>query len=451
MHAPPGGDQWVVGYVGSTWSFGDGATPLDERAELAVRRLELSAVASADVDALVVDDDVVDDVVAALDDGTVPLVAVGADETLTLTSAAFDRIDEHVVVEGDPSPLLESLERVLTDRWRNLGMTPERFLDVLFERAPAHLYVKDADGRHVRSSEFYDALGDLVGLTDREAYPHEGFTEQSYADDMQVIETGEPIVEKEEFNPGDDNWTITTKMPVTDRSEETVGLVGFTQVITTRKEYERALERQNDRLEQFAQILSHDLRNPLSVANGHLKLAREGHPDDDHLETVGESLDRIDELVEDVLTLTRGGQRVVETEVVSLESVCTSCWEVVATADATLTVTDLQVTADGGRLRHIFENLCRNAAEHAGRDASVEIGPLADGDGFYVADDGPGIPPAERDQIFERGYTTTADGTGLGLEIVRQIVDAHGWEIGVTESETGGTRFEIRGVEVVDR
>jgi two-component sensor histidine kinase len=451
MHAPSGGEGWVVAYVGSAWSFGDGSTPVDEHEWMTVQHLDPSAISSADVDALVVDDDVVDDVVAGLEDETIPLVAVGTDETLTLTSAAFDRLDEHVVVADEVAPLTDRLETVLTDRWQNLGMTPERFLDVLFERAPAHLYVKDADGRHVRSNEFYDVLGDLVGLTDKEVYPHEGFTEQSFADDMRVIETGEPIVEKEEFNPGDDNWTITTKMPVTHPSGETVGLVGFTQLITTRKEYERALERQNDRLEQFAQILSHDLRNPLSVANGHLKLARETHPDDDHLAAVAESLDRIDELVEDVLTLTRGGQRVVETEVVSLESVCRSCWDVVATADGTLSVTDLQITADEGRLRHVFENLFRNAVEHAGTDASVDIGPLGDGDGFYVADDGPGIPPAERDQIFERGYTTSPDGTGLGLEIVRQIVDAHGWEIDVTESETGGTRFEIRGVDVVDR
>jgi signal transduction histidine kinase len=75
---------------------------------------------------------------------------------------------------------------------------------------------------------------------------------------------------------------------------------------------------------------------------------------------------------------------------------------------------------------------------------TVTVGGLPDG--FYVADDGEGVPPADRDRVFERGYTT-GDGTGLGLSIVEQIVGAHGWSVRATESEDGGARFEITGVE----
>jgi signal transduction histidine kinase len=71
-------------------------------------------------------------------------------------------------------------------------------------------------------------------------------------------------------------------------------------------------------------------------------------------------------------------------------------------------------------------------------------------DGFYVADTGPGIPESDREQIFEAGYSTNEGGTGFGLRIVEQIADAHGWEVTVTESEHGGTRFEFSGVEFVD-
>ncbi len=63
--------------------------------------------------------------------------------------------------------------------------------------------------------------------------------------------------------------------------------------------------------------------------------------------------------------------------------------------------------------------------------------------GFYIADDGLGIPADERDQIFKPGYSSGV-GTGFGLQIVEQVVDAHGWRITVAESETGGTRFEIQ-------
>lgn len=68
--------------------------------------------------------------------------------------------------------------------------------------------------------------------------------------------------------------------------------------------------------------------------------------------------------------------------------------------------------------------------------------------GFYIADNGPGIPEGERDRIFESGYSTLTKGTGFGLAIVQEIVAAHGWEISVTDSEDGGARFEIPGVEI---
>ena len=451
MYSPPRGGQWVVGYVGTAWPLGDGSTPVETSEYYEVRRLTVDEIDPATLDVLIADAQCVDAAADALDgtDG-VGLIAVGRDETLRITSATVDRLDTHLVLDDDLTPLVDTLEDVVMERWQNLGMEPTAFVDNVFARAPTHLYVKDVAGRHVRSSEYYDGQGELLGRTDKEVYPEEGFGDETYADDMRVIETGEPIIEKEEFNAGDDNWSITSKVPITDATGTTVGLIGFTQVITKRKEYERALQRQNDRLEQFAEILSHDLRNPLSVANGHLKLAREADPDNEHLDSIAESIGRIDELVEDVLTLTRGGQRVVDVEPVSLRSVCRSCWEVVSTAEATVSVTDTTIRADPGRLRHVFENLFRNAVEHAGDQVAVQIGPLSDGSGFYVADDGPGISATDREQIFERGYTTSRDGTGLGLEIVRQIVDAHDWEISVTESESGGTRFEISGVEIVE-
>jgi signal transduction histidine kinase len=76
---------------------------------------------------------------------------------------------------------------------------------------------------------------------------------------------------------------------------------------------------------------------------------------------------------------------------------------------------------------------------------TVTVGDL-DG-GFYVADDGPGIPPDERDDIFDAGYSTSVEGTGFGLNIVQRIADAHDWSVDVTESQSGGARFEITGVD----
>jgi signal transduction histidine kinase len=106
------------------------------------------------------------------------------------------------------------------------------------------------------------------------------------------------------------------------------------------------------------------------------------------------------------------------------------------------------VGADADRLCECFENLFRNAVEHAGPDVSVRVGPMARG--FYVEDDGPGIPEADRDRVFDHGYTTRTDGSGYGLSIVRTIVNAHGWDVRVTDGDDGGARFEITGIEFLE-
>ena len=106
------------------------------------------------------------------------------------------------------------------------------------------------------------------------------------------------------------------------------------------------------------------------------------------------------------------------------------------------------VRADERRLKQLLENLLRNAVEHGGGDVTVRVGDLADG--FFVADDGPGVPESERERVFETGYTTAEDGTGFGLSIVTDIVEAHDWEIRVTESDGGGGRFDVNGVDIVE-
>ena len=180
----------------------------------------------------------------------------------------------------------------------------------------------------------------------------------------------------------------------------------------------------------------------MGVAKGRLALAQEECPTEHHAD-VEWALDRMNALIEDVLTLARQGKVIGDTERVSLSSIAETAWRSVGTDAASLVVEDPgAVDADPDRVLRLFENLLRNAIEHAGREATVAVGAL-DG-GFYLADDGPGIPEDERESVFEHGYSTADANTGLGLTIVRSIADAHGWTIRVVESETGGARFEVR-------
>ncbi|WP_434530418.1 ATP-binding protein [Haloarcula sp. NS06] len=218
-----------------------------------------------------------------------------------------------------------------------------------------------------------------------------------------------------------------------------------------RERREQELTRQRNRLEDFASVVSHDLRNPLNVAFGRLTLVDEAYDGDpEHVESLRRSLERMDELIDDVLALARGGHKVIDATETSLDDIITAAWDTVESSDATLerVDTDARITGDQTRIQQLFENLFRNSVEHSDDPVTVCVGTLADGRGFYVADDGPGIPEDERDEVFERGYTTSDEGTGFGLAIVSEIVDAHGGRITVTESEDGGVRFDVTGVQV---
>jgi len=246
---------------------------------------------------------------------------------------------------------------------------------------------------------------------------------------------------------GELNWVLARGHVECDGTGSAVRFPGILVDITERKRIEQELQRQNERLSEFASVVSHDLRNPLNVIKGRLEILQE-EDDSEHLDAIGRAQERMDALITDLLILAREGETTTDRTPIGLADCIHQCWQNVVTADATL-VDDLDrvIRADKNRLSQLFENLIRNAVEHGGGDVTVTIGELDDG--FYVEDDGPGIPEAERETIFDMGYSTHESGTGFGLSIVEQVVDAHGWEINVTEGSAGGARFEITGVEFV--
>ena len=212
------------------------------------------------------------------------------------------------------------------------------------------------------------------------------------------------------------------------------------------REVELAAER--DRLDEFTSIVSHDLRNPLNVAMGRVELAAEGC-DSEHLDAGIAALRRMEELIADSLSLAQQGRMVGETSVVDLEAIASQCWQTSDAESATLIVeaTGL-IRADPSRLQQVFENLFANATTHGGASVTVTVGRTTEG--FCIADDGDGLTPEQESTVFEPGYTTDGDGIGYGLAIVKQVCEAHGWAISVSESEAGGARFDVTGVEFVE-
>jgi len=218
---------------------------------------------------------------------------------------------------------------------------------------------------------------------------------------------------------------------------------GLIYVLTSYSE--RQLERTNQRLENFASIVSHDLRNPLTTMEGSLELAEETGDTED-FERCRQTIYQMRRLIEDLLTLAREGAIVESTAAVDVKETAESAWQAAPTEDATLSVeTDLVIEADTERVEQLFGNLYRNAVEHGDPTVTVRIGETEDG--FFISDDGPGLPKGSGEAVFNAGYSTTSDGTGLGLDIVREISEAHGWDVSAQESREDGARFEFTGVE----
>ena len=378
------------------------------------------------------------------------------DEELPLRDGRmFERSHEPVDLPGGKGHLWVYRDVTAREKQqRRLRETTSR-LEALFEQSPDMLNVHDAEGNIIDPNpRLVEKTGydreELTGMKvweldrtlDREAahelwarmdhgdrQRHEGVYSRRDGSSFPV----EVHIRRLDLN-GDDRFMVI--------SRET----------TERKEREQALTRQNERLEEFASVLSHDLRNPLNVAQSRLELLSEDC-DSEHLEPAEDALDRMGRLIEDVLWLAREGRDIGATETVDLRKAAESAWEMVsADADGAELVVDVPGTAeteaDRDRLGQLLENLFRNSVEHGGADVTVTVGGLADG--FYVEDDGPGIPPEDREQVFEAGYSTSQEGTGFGLSIVERIAEAHGWAVDVTEGSAGGARFEVTGVEFVE-
>jgi len=368
-----------------------------------------------------------------------------------------------LVIDGEFDGVL-CIARDVTEerrRQRRLERTTAR-LEALFERSPDMIDIHDEGGEIVDANRsMTQELGydrdEVVGMdvwdVDADLDPDEGKRL------WQGLEMDEAVRLETTFARADGS-SFPAEVHV--RRIDVQGedrFLASSRDISERKAYERRIERENERLDEFASIVSHDLRNPLNVLSGYLRLARETG-DDSYFDRCERALDEMERLIEDVLTLAKQGEAVGSFEPVHLGDLAARYSDdAFGSVDgddpfggddtegeprvAVAVEADGEICADPGRVGQLLGNLFRNADEHGGE--RVVVGDLSDG--FYVADDGPGIDADHRDEVFESGYTTSETGTGFGLSIVQRIAEAHGWEVAVTEGERGGARFEFTGVD----
>ncbi|WP_128475731.1 PAS domain S-box protein [Halorussus pelagicus] len=327
----------------------------------------------------------------------------------------------------------------------------------LVEAAPVAILTCDANARIALANDaaatLFESEGNLVGKSVLQ-FVHDD--DRAETDDRlhSVLESREAVSSTEiklRTAEGTTRHAITTCVPISHEDDPAVQVV-LTD-ITARKRYEQRLnetvaelERSNERLDRFASMLAHELRNPLNVAQ--LYVRRIASEDANAVRQVADALDRIEEMIDVLLVLAKGRDVAECQQTVALDEVATEAWNRLDIERAMLDVNLARsVRGDRNPIQHLFENLFRNALEHAGDDVTVRVGGFEGG--FFVADDGPGIPETERESVFDAGHSS-ADGLGLGLTYVKRLAETYDWDCAVTESESGGARFEFTGVEFAD-
>lgn len=388
-------------------------------------------------------------------DRQIPIVAIDREPTVD-RATEVSRLANGTYCPASSSDPRDVAEAVLNAasaaRTRREDRQRRRFFEALMEGIPHSIYIKDRQARHLAASQHLEdtVMVDPIGKTDKEIWAHEGGDagEASYADDLEVIESGTPIQERLEWlEPveGDDLWMLTSKLPWREDGE-IKGLVGISVDITDIKQETEILRERAERFEQFASFVSHDLRNPINVAQGFLEHGMETN-DAEALERVSRALEHMETVIDDLLSMVRDDDEVAER--ISLREIAGDAWSESQTGDLefhTRLPENLSIEAVPGQLHQLLDNLFRNANNHAGPDVTVTVGALTGG--FYVEDDGRGIPPDMRESIFD--YGESQSGTGIGLAIVNEIAESHGWTISVTESSDGGARFEFRNCRLLD-
>ncbi|WP_254523196.1 hybrid sensor histidine kinase/response regulator [Natrinema caseinilyticum] len=446
----PDAEEWSLQ---RTFVIGGGDHPLLERA-VRTRELQVKRYDANSLDAVPFGDQAYDRGVRSV--AVAPLAAdgelFGVLAVYSPDSISERELDAIRMIAVTASHVLETI--VVRGQLEQQSRTLHRY-ERLVETAGDGMCVLDGSGHFMTVN---DALVEMTG------YSREGLLAEHASillDDADVDAATDTIHSLLTYGGNTDTLELTleTKTGETIPCEVQIavlvpdgefhGSVGVIRDVTERKRRERKLRERNERLDAFARIVSHDLRNPLGVAQGYLQLFEESG-DPEHADKIRDGLDRMETIIEDVLAIAREGEWATDTEPVDLESIAHDAWDHVSTPQATLTVADTTtLEADRSRLLRLLENCFRNSVEHGGAAVTVRVGlEEADGEegserGFFVEDDGSGLPEELRNRLFDPSVSSSSEGLGIGLWIVREVATGHGWSVVATESEDGGARFEF--------
>ena len=406
---------------------------------------------------------------------TVFAVVLGAGVSITLLALALRLILRDIAAR-------HRAEDLLADE-RNL-------LRSLIDTIPEHIFVKDVRGRYVLDNLAHrhflkaQSLEEVAGKSVFYFFPQE-LAALYHEDDQSVIKSNTPIINREEpaVTPeGQVIWLSTTKVPLRDVNGQLIGLVCVSRDISERKAAEEKLrvfaaqlERSNQELQDFASVASHDLQEPLRKIQafaGRLQAKcgdQIGEQGRDYLERMQNAANRMQTLIQDLLTLSRvssKGQPFVQVDLSQIVKDVLSDLELrIEQTGAAIEIGFLpKIEADPLQMRQLFQNLLSNALKFQKPDQRPEVivsakvlqvqdhqlagaSPGDDVCQIIIADNGIGFEPEFAEQIFalfQRLHSREEyEGTGIGLAVCRKIAHRHGGSIVAKSVVNQGATFIV--------
>ncbi|MDB4975894.1 MAG: hypothetical protein JWN48_4235 [Myxococcaceae bacterium] len=352
----------------------------------------------------------------------------------------------------------------------------ERYLlNSLLATVPDAIYFKDAHGRFIRANgAMSKRLGlddprDAVGKTSSEL-PAQDVALALQQQDELVLKTGQAQHYKLELRSTAEQapeWDLVTRLPLHDGENGVVGIIGIFRNVTEQKRAELAIQDAVKRRDQFLAMLSHELRNPLGAIVAATALLQAGRADTEKRHKLLHILERQSQhmarLLDDLLEVSRVTQdriELVKTTVDLTAVTREACDAARASMDergltfsVKLEARPLYVDGDAARLQQIETNLLHNAAKYTPRGGHVELELRREGDTALISvrDDGMGIQPDMLQQVFElfvqnkRTLDRADGGLGVGLTLVRGLVNKHGGSVSASsEGEGKGSQFVVR-------
>jgi PAS domain S-box-containing protein len=331
----------------------------------------------------------------------------------------------------------------------------QKELREVIDLVPDRIFARNSDGEYLLANE---ATAEGYGVSPEqlenrgidEVENELDLIEKFRAEDLDVIETGDPLTVPEdevELQTGETRIFQTTKIPFDPPGRDEPAVLGYARDVTELKEYEHQLETQRNNLEVLNKMVRHDIRNNLQLVVAYADTL------ESHVEEEGEGyLDQVKESAQQAVDITRAARDVAEVmlqteselESIAVRSLLEGEIENVrsrfdeAVIETAEPIPDLTVQGDD-MLASVFRNLLQNAVVHndsAVPLVEVSVEKVDSVARIHVADNGSGIPDSRKEQIFQEGKTgLESEGTGLGLYLVRTLVDQYGGNVWVEDRE----------------